>query len=59
MVMLCGGAYGPFERVEELIEQWYCRSESMVYIVTARGHDHRVRLGNILGQFVSRLRWER
>lgn len=59
MVMLRGGAYGPFERVEELIEQWYCRPERMVYIVTARGHDHRIRPGNILGQFISRHRRER
>ena len=54
MVMLHGGTYGPLERVEDLIEQWYCNPESMVYIVTARGHDHRIRSGTILGQFVSR-----
>ncbi len=59
MVMLLGGAYGPLDRVEELIEQWYCHPESMVYIVTARGHDHRIRPSAILGQFVSRHRWER
>lgn len=59
MVLLHGGAYGPLERVEELIEQWYCQPESMVYIVTARGHDHRIRSSTILGQFVSRNRWER
>ena len=59
MVMLRGGAYGPSERVKGLIEQWYCRPESMVYIVTARGHDHRIRSDTILGQFVSRHRWER
>jgi hypothetical protein len=59
MVLLRGGAYGPLERVEDLIEQWYCQPESMVYIVTARGHDHRIRSSTILGQFVSRNRWER
>ena len=59
MVLLRGGAYSPLERVEALIEQWYCQPESMVYIVTARGHDHRIRSSTILGQFVSRHRWER
>ena len=59
MVLLRGGAYGPLERVEDLIEQWYCQPESMVYIVTARGHDHRIRSSTILGQFVSHHRWKR
>ena len=59
MVMLRGGVYGPLERVEELIEQWYCQPVSMHYIVTARGHDHRIHSSNILGRFVSRDRWER
>jgi hypothetical protein len=59
MVLLRGGAYSPLERVEDLIEQWYCQPESVVYIVTARGHDHRIRSSNILGQFVSHHRWER
>ena len=59
MVMLRGGAYGPLDRVEELIEQWYCQPKSMVYFVTARGHDHTIRSDTILGQFVSRYRWER
>lgn len=59
MVLLRGGTYSPLERVEDLIEQWYCQPESMVYIVTARGHDHRIRSSTILGQFVSPNRWER
>ena len=59
IVMLRGGAFSPFERVERLIEQWYCRPESMVYIVTARGHDHRIHADTILGRFVARQRWER
>lgn len=59
MVMLRGGVYGPLERVEEFIEQWYCQPESMVYFVTARGHDHRIRSDTLLGQFVSWSRWER
>ena len=59
MVLLRGGAYGPLDQVEELIQQWYCQPESMVYIVTARGHDHRVRPWNILERFVSPNRWER
>jgi len=59
MVLLRGGSYGPYDRVEELIQQWYYHPESMLYIVTARGHDHRIRPGNILGRFVSRTYWER
>ncbi len=58
MVLLRGGAYGPFDQIEELIQQWYCNPESMVYIVTARGHDHTVRSSNILRRFVSPNRWE-
>ncbi len=59
MVLLRGGTYGPLDQVEALIEQWYCDPESLRYIVTARGHDHTIRPGNILGRFVSRDRWER
>jgi len=59
MVLLCGGAYGPLDQVEELIGQWYCQPESMIYIVTARGHDHRISPGNMLGRFVSRNQWKR
>ena len=59
MVLLRGGAYGSLERVEDLIEQWYCQPVSMIYMVTARGHDHRIRSSTILGRFVSRNRWER
>ena len=59
MVLLRGGGYGPLDRVEELIQQWYCHPESMVYIVTARGHDHTIHPWNMLGRFVSRNRWER
>ena len=59
MVLLRGGVYGLFDQVEELIQQWYCHSESIVYIVTARGHDHTIHPCNILGRFVSRTRWER
>jgi hypothetical protein len=56
MVMLRGGAYSPLERIEDLIKQWYCQLESILYLVTARGHDHRIRPSAILGQFVSRNR---
>jgi hypothetical protein len=59
MVLLRGGTYGPLDQVEALIEHWYCDQESPRYIVTARGHDHTIRPGNILGRFVSRDRWER
>jgi len=59
MVLLRGGSYGPHEQVEQLIQQWYYQPESMLYIITARGHDHRIHPGNILGRFVSRTQWER
>jgi hypothetical protein len=53
MVLLRSGAYGPLDQVEALIGQWYCSTESLRYIVTARGHDHTIRPCNILGCFVS------
>jgi hypothetical protein len=59
MVMLRGGAYSPLERVEVLMERWYCNTESLRYLVTARGHEHTIRPDTILGRFVSRNRWER
>jgi hypothetical protein len=59
MVLLRGGTYGPLDQIEALIEQWYCSTESLRYIVTARGHDHTVRPDTILGRFVSPNRWER
>src|SRR5260370_24098038 len=58
MVLLRGGAYGPLERVEDLIEQWYCQPERMIYIVTARGHDHTLRPDTLLGRCLSRDRSE-
>ena len=42
MVMLRGGAYGLSDQGEDLIEHWYCQPENMVYILTARDHDHRI-----------------
>lgn len=48
MVMLWVGGYGPLEQLENLIEQWYCQLESIVSIVTARGHDHTISLDAIL-----------
>jgi hypothetical protein len=59
MVLLRGGAYGPLDQVEELIQQWYCNPVSIVYIVAARGHDHTIRPWNMLGLFGSPNRWER
>ncbi|MDQ2905088.1 MAG: hypothetical protein M3Y81_16235 [Chloroflexota bacterium] len=59
LVLLRGGAYGPGDQIEALLEQWYYQAETMVYIVTARGHDHTIRSWNILGRFVSRNHWER
>lgn len=52
-VLLRGGVYGPLEDQEEAIKRWYLDAENMMYIVTARGHDHRIKAWNILGRFVS------
>ncbi len=52
MVMLRGGTYGPFDRIENVISSWYCDPDNVVYIVTARGHDHHIHEWNILGRFV-------
>jgi hypothetical protein len=30
-----------------------CSADQIIYIITARGHDHRIRASNILGRFVS------
>ncbi len=53
MVLAQGGAYGPFDPIAEIIQQWYCDPNNFTYIVTARGHDHRIKEWNILGRFVS------
>jgi hypothetical protein len=52
-VLLRGGTYGPLEDREEVIQRWYLNAENITYIVTARGHDHRIKGWNILGRFVS------
>lgn len=52
MVMLRGGTYGPLDRVEDMIASWYCDRDNIAYIVTARGHDHRIHEWNIVGRFV-------
>ena len=52
-VLLQGGSYSSLEEREELIQRWYLDAESITYIVTARGHDHRIKRHNILGRFVS------
>lgn len=52
-VLLQGGNYSSLEEREALIQRWYLDAESMTYIITARGHDHRIKLHNILGRFVS------
>ncbi|GHO98625.1 hypothetical protein KSF_086730 [Reticulibacter mediterranei] len=51
-VLLRGGAYGPLETQEDAIRRCYLDAENIL-IVTARGHDHRITAGNILGRFVS------
>ncbi|GER86241.1 hypothetical protein KDW_04030 [Dictyobacter vulcani] len=55
-VFLSGGVYGPLESVETAIQRFYLDAENITYIVTARGHDHRIKGWNILGRFVSRER---
>jgi hypothetical protein len=53
MVMLQGGSYGSFEERDRIIEQRYCHPDAIIYIVTARNHDHQIRSWNILGRFLS------
>ena len=52
-VLLSGGVYGPQESLNEAIQRCYLDPENILYIVTARGHDHRIKSWNILGRFVS------
>jgi hypothetical protein len=52
-VLLRGGSYSFLEERDVLIQRWYLDAESLTYIVTARGHDHRLKQHNILGRFVS------
>ena len=53
-VLLSGGVYGPLEDRDEAIKRLYLDAENIIYIITARGHDHRVKGWNILGRFASR-----
>ena len=53
VVLLKGGEYGPLESIEDVIQRWYCDADSMIYVVTARNHDHQIRAWNIVGRFVS------
>ena len=52
-VLLGGGVYGPLEKRDEVLKRWYPDAEKIIYIVTARGHDHRINVWNIPGRFVS------
>jgi hypothetical protein len=52
-VLSRGGVYGPLEDRDDAIKRWYLDAENITYIVTARGHDHRIKAANILGRFVS------
>lgn len=52
-VLLQGGSYNHLEERDALIQRWYLDADAMVYLVTARGHDHRIKTHNILGRFVS------
>jgi hypothetical protein len=52
-VLLRGGVYGPLEDQDAAIKRWYLDPDNITYIVTARGHDHRIKAWNILGRFVS------
>ena len=50
---LPGGTYGPAEERDAVIQRQYLDPANITYIVTARGHDHRIKAWNILGRFVS------
>lgn len=52
-VLLHGGVYSSAEGQDRAIQRWYLDSENITYIVTARGHDHSIKVWNILGRFVS------
>lgn len=52
-VLLRGGAYGPLEDQEDMIKRWYLDPDVITYLVTARGHDHRIKACHILGRFVA------
>ncbi len=41
------------EELREDRERGACMADQIIYIVTARGHDHRIQASNILGRFVS------
>lgn len=52
-VMLRGGVYSPLENQDTMITRWYLDLNNIIYIVTARGHDHRIKAEQILGRFVA------
>ena len=52
-VLLQGGRYSPMDERDTIIQRWYLDASVITYIVTARGHDHRIKEQNILGRFVS------
>jgi len=52
-VLLQGGMPSPLEERDTMIKRWYLDPNNITYIVTARGHDHRIKAENILGRFVS------
>lgn len=52
-VFLQGGSYSLLEERDALIQRWYLDADTITYLVTARGHDHRIKGHDILGRFVS------
>ena len=53
LVLLQRGIARGREKQDELSKPWYLNAENILYLVTARGHDHRVRAEQILGRFLS------
>ena len=53
LVLLQQGRASCMEKQDGLNNPWYINAENILYIVTARGHDHRIRAENILGRFLS------
>lgn len=43
----------------EALQRGYLAPDNITYIVTARGHDHRIKAWNILGRYVSHERVSR
>src|SRR5581483_5730482 len=52
-VLLQGGMCSSGADLEAILDRWYRDPRNILYIVTARGHDHRIKGEQILGRLVS------